>query len=148
MGQTDKYLKEVKADLERCLAEVKDNPDEEQKSLAEEILGADEIREMFDDSELQIQKEKARLHKLPPKELAQWIMDKHDSFVELFNYSINPDFLNGSEYFDRYCIIIYMQQLNVLLSVYEIELNDEMVAYLKEKNYADLLSFLNVLNFF
>jgi hypothetical protein len=147
MASKKKYLKEAREEIEKCLAETKEGKGSTSESMMDELKNSLKVEEILEDSDKQIQQEKIRLKTLSSAELMQWLMDKHDAFTELFDYMISPGFLDGEDYFSRYCIITYMQQLNVLLSVYEIEFTEEMVAVLRSKNYAELLSMLNVLNF-
>lgn len=92
--------------------------------------------------------EKIRVKAMGGKELAEWLIDKHDDFVETVNYQISQDFLNGDTAMDRYLIVMYIAELSNLLTAYEIEPFDkDFINVLVEKNYAELLSILNVLNY-
>ncbi len=95
-----------------------------------------------------VHKLKKAIRKLPPRQLAEWIMERHDIFVSRIEYQLSHDFLNGTQYMERHFILIYMMEVLNLFTFLDIEtLPEETIRYLHKKNYAELLSILNVLNY-
>lgn len=110
------------------------------KTLKEE-LGVEE------DYNVKVQAEKEQLRSCSNDALAEWIIEKHDDFVETINWGLSQDFLNGTTYEDRYYIIVYMHELNRLLAAYEIEIPQGVIDILEKKNYGELLLILHTLNY-
>lgn len=91
---------------------------------------------------------KQEIKTMSPVELARWIIDRHEQFISRVDYQVSHDFLNGTHYMERHFILVYMMELLNLFSFLDIEtLPEETIAYLHKKNYAELLSILNVLNY-
>jgi len=96
----------------------------------------------------QVKDLKKEVQKMPPEELAEWIMERHDMFVSRIDYQFSYDFLNGTRFMERHLILTYMMEIVNLFTFLDIEtLPNETISYLYKKNYAELLAILNVLNY-
>lgn len=132
----EELLKKVKRDIRKHIKEEKALPP---KTKEEKI---------FEDMENHFQKEKLKVKHMNSVELAGWLMDKHDSFVETMNWMFKCDFMSCEDFDDRFLKVMYINELCNLMMAFEIDhINEDVVGLLQDNNYVDLIQLLNVLNF-
>lgn len=106
-----------------------------------------ELDEIIENESKELKKDIDIFNSLTEEEKAYWVIEKHNSFVETINWTLQQDFLNGDSSFDRYLIITYIQQLTNLLTIYNVEFTKIMIGVLIKENCVELLAILNVLNY-
>ena len=96
-----------------------------------------------------INEEKHWLHnKATAEEIADWLIDQHEQYIQHINYTVQHMFLEGTDYTSRYMKLVYMNQLFTFLQYREIEYFDKEVGqHLANKNEGELLEILQVLNY-
>lgn len=136
----EELLKQARKDINKQLRDIKKNKDIPQPpSTIENIL-----KNEADD----LENEKLLVKGMNSHEVAEWLMKKHDAFIESVNVMFHTDCMDPEDYNDRALKILYMNELNNLLYLFEIEeFQQETIDYLKDKEYVDLLVILHVLNF-
>jgi hypothetical protein len=106
-----------------------------------------ELDEIIENENKELKKDIDIFNSLTEEEKAYWVIEKHNSFVETINWTLQQDFLNGDSSFDRYLIITYIQQLANILTIYDVEFTKIMIGVLIKENCVELLAILNVLNY-
>jgi len=136
----EELLKQARKDINKQLRDLKKGKSDKPKEpTAEEIL-----QKQAND----FQNEKMRIQSMTPVQIADWLIEKHDTFVETCNAMFNTNCMDCEDYNDRSLKILYINELNNLLHIFEIEeFEQETIDVLKEKNYVDLLVVLHVLGF-
>jgi HSP90 family molecular chaperone len=143
----DDLQTEVKKELNRFIRQEKKLSADKEKEIKKESKKTQTFEEILLKQEELIKQDVEKIKASSDLDKVKWVMEKHDSFVDTINNLVRQDFLNGTEYMDRYLIILYMQQLITLLTTYDIEFNNEMTTVLVNEGYTELLSILNVLNY-
>jgi hypothetical protein len=125
---------------EELLEEVREDIKREKEKIS-----FDEILEF---AKNEAEESRKKVIAMKPKELAQWLIDKHDDFVLTMNIMLKTDCMDGHDFDDRSLKIVYMNELNNLLWLHNIDdLSSEVIEELKKENAVDLLNVLHVLNY-
>ncbi|HRZ18949.1 MAG TPA: hypothetical protein P5136_02740 [Methanofastidiosum sp.] len=149
LSSIDQIRAEVKRELNSFIRKERRDAKKNKDKVEEKKVKKEEetLEKILVKQEEDLKKDIERVNNLSDSEKVDWLIEKHDSYVKTIDQLLRPDFLNGTEYFDRYLIVTYMQQLITLLATYDIEFNKEMIDLLINKGYVELISILNVLNY-
>lgn len=139
---------QVQKELKKFIREEKKNKQSSNKeSSAKEDNTELDLIEILAKEELKLKEQVKLVSKMTDIEKAEWLCDKHNEYILTMNYTLCADVLNGTEYYERFLLVAYLQELLNLLATYDIEITKEMTNVLIEKGEVELLSILNVLNF-
>lgn len=150
MKSQKQLKKEVQDLIAQCLQEVRkeDQTQKPKSSIKTKKTKPIKTIDSYDYFEEMLLNEKESVSNMTDAQLAGWLIEKHVSFVEMISHISNRDFINERTYDDRCTMLMYMDQLNTTLFVYEIDyLNEEVISILEEKDQIELLSILNTLNY-
>jgi 23S rRNA pseudoU1915 N3-methylase RlmH len=142
--------KEVENDLKKALLkakkEFKKEQKEKKKAEKEEKIKLDTI---ISQERLEFEVEKARVKALNYEDFAEWLIEKHQDYTITLQYMLGGvDWLNEPGDEERTWVLTYIFEMFNLLASYEIDfLSNEIRDILYERNEAELLSILNVLNY-
>jgi len=143
--------KEVQEDLNKFL---KDIP-KEKNNKKKPIKKIDKPKKVFntEDEMLKeylrvISEERVKLNEKSDSEIADWLIETHNNYVNTINELAKTDFLNPQSPEDRYQIVFYVYSLWLYLESRELEkFSEEVVRILNEKGYSKLINILDVLGY-
>lgn len=105
------------------------------------------LEELIQDAINEFEKQKKLVKAMNHQQLAEWLIDKHESWTTTMNYMFRCDCLDCQDVDDRALKILYMNELNNLLFAYEIdEIHPEVVEILQREKQVDLMCILHVLD--
>jgi len=130
LKSNDEYLREAREDIEKEIKEI-ENFNRAQKAAV---------------TELEANKQKVK--SMNDQQLGEWLVEKHEEFVSTLDAMFKCNSMDPQDFDDRCLKILYINELNTLLYLHEIEdITEKMVDVMKEKNCVDLLVVLHVLGF-
>lgn len=141
MKSDDQIRKEVQKELRKAEREAK----KEEKRLKQQQ--EDTIKVALAEEDTRIKEDIEKVSKMSDEDRADWLIGRHQEYIETMNWAIQGDVLNGADNVERYCLLMYLQELMSLITIYNIEFTKAVVERLQDKKEVELLSILNVLNY-
>ncbi|GEM_PF-2060692 len=138
---------QVQKELKKFIREEKKNKKSNKESSTKEDNTELDLIEILAKEELKLKEQVKLVSKMTDIEKAEWLCEKHNEYIATMNYTLCADVLNGTEYYERFLLVAYLQELLNLLATYDIEITKEMTSILIEKGEVELLAILNVMNF-